>query len=219
MAEQLLDSPDVVTVLQQVGRERMPERMTRRPLGDTSRANSRCDRALDGRLMHMKSARRSPPRVTANATSWEHVLPGPIAAGVRILAGQSPRQRSRAEAGNIVTMLLTHYVEMCRESFCDSVGQRRDAVLASLPLSDSHLAAFELDVLHTEFEGLEQAQTGPIEQRDDQPGRAIQSADAVARLTGARRSVLLPVTSIDPFLRRWRHRLRLRASIAREAAP
>src|SRR5262245_31686495 len=157
--EQLLDSADVLAGLQEVGGERMPERVARGPLRDPGAAHG----VLDGTLQHRLVKMMAPPLVGralhVDARRREHRLPPPLAPGLGILPAESPRQLDPARAPpEIALVLALDRVEMLGELGNHDRGQRGRSILAALAATHCDLVAREVDVLHTEAQGLEEAE-------------------------------------------------------------
>ena len=77
MAEELLDRPDVVAVLQQMGGERMAQRVTGGRLGKACRANRALDGLLEHRLMEMVTTPTSGLRIKVESGRRKN-FPGEI---------------------------------------------------------------------------------------------------------------------------------------------
>ena len=96
VAEQFLHRANVVTSLQEMSRERMPERMARCPLAKPSLNNSHVYRSLNHGLvdvMPVESARHTVPK---RSFRRKHPLPRPCTLGRRLL----PRERSGRGKGH-----------------------------------------------------------------------------------------------------------------------
>ena len=91
MTKKLLDGSDVAIVLEQVGGKRVPQGVTRRRLGDAGVAHGVFDRALQDGLMEVMPAALAGLAVDIEPSGGKHPLPGPLAAGIRILASQRRR--------------------------------------------------------------------------------------------------------------------------------
>ena len=77
VTEQLLEGSNVCPVLQEVGRERAPEGMTGRTLGDPSASNCISDGALHRSLVEVVTPDLAGRRVSVGAGRWKHPLPRP----------------------------------------------------------------------------------------------------------------------------------------------
>ena len=92
MPEQLLHRADIVAVLEQVGGERMPERVRGGALDDPGPARGVLDRPLQDRLVQVVPAELAGQTVAVEACGREDPLPDPFSTGVRVLPQQGSRQ-------------------------------------------------------------------------------------------------------------------------------
>jgi hypothetical protein len=92
MAQELLDRPDVVAILQQVGRKGVAEGVAADTLGNAGVGHRLLDRALQDRFVKVVPHPDGFPRVPVKARCREDVLPGPLEAGARILALERLRE-------------------------------------------------------------------------------------------------------------------------------
>jgi len=86
VAQQILDGADGVPVLEQVGRERVSQTVTRRPLGDTGPLERGTKSPLHDGLMQMMPAPLAGLRLQVLTHRAEHPLPTPLGRSPRILA-------------------------------------------------------------------------------------------------------------------------------------
>src|SRR5205814_4739021 len=106
MAEQLLDGPDVVTVVEQVRGEGMPERVTARVLEDAGLAQGALDGTLDDGLVQVMAAALAGESLHIVAGRRGHPLPAELASGVRVLSRQRVGHGDPARAGLEVHAML-----------------------------------------------------------------------------------------------------------------
>jgi hypothetical protein len=92
MTQQLLDGPDVVAVLEEMGGERVAECVTGRGLWNGGPSYGLVDCPLEHGLVKMVPAPLSGDSIDMNASCREDPLPSPLPAGVGILARKRPRQ-------------------------------------------------------------------------------------------------------------------------------
>jgi hypothetical protein len=85
VAEKLLDGPDVVVVLQQVGGEGVAEGVARGGLGETGGADRVLHGALEDRFVEMVAATLAGEPVHVQPRGREDSLPRPFAPGARVL--------------------------------------------------------------------------------------------------------------------------------------
>ena len=85
VTEESLDGPDVVAVLQEVGREGMTKRMAGGRLRQLRGRHGCLDGALDDRLVEVVPADRPRAWVAASGGGGKDVLPGALPGGARVL--------------------------------------------------------------------------------------------------------------------------------------
>src|SRR5690606_6840734 len=113
VAEQLLNSANVLTCLQQMCGKGMAYRMWCRMLDQTSTPRRLTHRPLDGFLMQVMAINAVPARILRAIARRENELPSPLLHRIRILARQRERQISLAETfGQIPLMHMLHLVQM-----------------------------------------------------------------------------------------------------------
>ena len=122
MTEQLLDRADVVTVLKQVGRERVPKGMAAGVLRDPGTKHGLPDSALKDGFVQMVPPPQPAFGIEVDARRGEHPLPGPFAAGVRILPTERMRQRHPAGIADEVALVLAAHGFEAREGSFRATG-------------------------------------------------------------------------------------------------
>ena len=95
VAQELLHRPDVATVFEQMRRERMAERVWSRSLGDPGAVHGVRDDFLEHRLVQVVPADLTRGLLPIETRGREDPVPGPLAAGARVLAIEGPRQLHR----------------------------------------------------------------------------------------------------------------------------
>jgi hypothetical protein len=131
--------------------------------------------ALQDGLVQMVAAALTGGPVEVVPRGWEDPLPGPVTAGVRVLAGQGPGQLDPAGATSHVGLVLPlHALEMVTERALGDGGENGHAILGAFPVTDDDLARGEVDVLDSEAAAFQQAKTGPVQKGGHEPGRAVQ---------------------------------------------
>ena len=85
VAEELLDSPDVVVVLEQVGGEEVPEGVARGELGNAGGADCILHCALENGLVEMVAAPLPGDAIHIESGGRKDPLPRPFASGMRVL--------------------------------------------------------------------------------------------------------------------------------------
>jgi hypothetical protein len=116
----------------------------------------------------------------------EDPLSAPLAAGGRGLAIECVGKRNATEAtGEVAPVELLNAGEVGAQSRLGQARRERVAILLALAASDDELVSVEVDVLDPELETLEEPQTGAVQERGDEPVRALelleQSPDLWAR--------------------------------------
>jgi hypothetical protein len=105
VAEHLLHRPDVVPVLEQMGRKRMPERVWTHTPGDTRLPCRVRHRLLDDRFVKVESGRWSPSRIRTHPGSRKDELPRPLCRRIRVLAVECERQDDAAESAREIRLV------------------------------------------------------------------------------------------------------------------
>ena len=151
VAEQLLDRADVVTVLEQMGRERVPESVASGGLRDPRAQDGFPHRALQDRLVQVMPPPLPGLGVYVDARGGEHPLPSPLATGVRILAPECVRQRHPAGAGGEVALVLAaHRFDNAPERVVQDGGYHGATIAIAFAGAHHDLIPTEVDVLHPE---------------------------------------------------------------------
>src|SRR5206468_7829144 len=85
VTEELLDGPDVVVILEQVGREGVSESVARGELGNARGTDGVLHGALANGFVEMMAATLAGETVHVEPCGWKDPLPRPFAPGMRIL--------------------------------------------------------------------------------------------------------------------------------------
>ena len=107
--QQPLHCADIITRFQQPGRERMPQRMTRRRLRDVRQAHRRLDRSLQALFIDMVSPDLAAPGITRQRSGGENVLPAPFPFRIWILPAQGQRQINRTVTAPQILLMQQFY--------------------------------------------------------------------------------------------------------------
>jgi hypothetical protein len=107
MTWQLLDGPDVVPVLQQVGGEGVAEGMAPCGLRDARRAYSVADGTLEDGLVEVMASLLPGLAITVYPGGREHPLPRPLPSRVRVLPAEAARQLDPSGAAGDVVLVET----------------------------------------------------------------------------------------------------------------
>jgi len=169
VTEQLLDGSDVVAVLQQVGRERVAESVARSALRDGRPLESLPHGALEDGFVQVVAPVLAGGALHVHAGGGEHPLPGPLAAGVRVLARESRRQLHPPRAvPKIVFVLLFHALDVPGQLCLHGRRAHRHPILVPFPAADDELIPTEVDILHAQVGAFEQPQAGTIKDQGHQ---------------------------------------------------
>src|SRR2546425_8227382 len=164
MPQQFLDRPDVAAVLEQVGSERVAQRVTGRALRYSRVPDGLLEGSLDDRLVKMMPTALAGHSVDVEASGGKHPLPDPLPACVRILACQCPRKLN--PAGSLPEIDIMLLLRGFRWRVSSALMMDGSVVVRSLsPLPPrTVIMALEVDILYREASALEQAQAGPVHQ-------------------------------------------------------
>ena len=88
MAEQFLDSPDVVPIFEQMRRERMPQCVAGNPFGDTGTDGRISNGFLKDGFEEVVPIEVARDEVLVRTVRWEHPLPAPFPGGPGIFSGK-----------------------------------------------------------------------------------------------------------------------------------
>lgn len=149
MTEQFLYGADVVTGFEQMGRERMPQRVRRCELCNPRRSKRDSHRALHDLRVQVITPTRAGARIHRQAVGRKHILPGPLPRGAPLPLVQSVRQVDRPEAVlKVLPVQCVRDFQLQFESGPQCRGQHRHAILCALAIPGQNLATQEVEVLH-----------------------------------------------------------------------
>ena len=138
VAQELLNGPDIASIFEEVRGERVAERRQRSRPPSASRQAGHTSHALHHGLMQMVAAALTGGPVEVVPRSGEDPLPGPLAAGVRVLAGQGPGPLDPAGAASQVGLVLAlHALEMVTERPRGDGRENGHAILGAFPVTDA----------------------------------------------------------------------------------
>lgn len=134
MAQQLLDRPDVVAILQKMRSERVPQGVTPRVLVDAHRPHRPFHRPLHRRLIEMMPPLDPAPRVYRQPRRGKQILPAELRRGVRVLSLQSVRQPDLTRTrGQILPVNPAHHLDLSMQRLLETLREHRAEVLRPLP--------------------------------------------------------------------------------------
>ena len=178
VAQQLLDGPNVVTFVQQVGCKRVAETVAATCLGNPGLTDCRLYDPLNGRLIDMVAGEDFRDGIFASSCGGEDELPIPLSGGIRKLCSERVGKNSFAESFlNVFLMDGVDFLEMELQSFLYCDGEDGRAVFVSFAASDHDPVLGEVDVFDTEAEAFEQSESRAIEEVADDPVDAFKVGD------------------------------------------
>ena len=158
VAEELLDGPDVVAGLEEVGREAMSQGVTGGVFGDTGGQDGRVERALKNRFVDVVASEMPGRVVPVVAGRGEHPLPRPLALGAEIFFGEGGRELDEAGTlGEVLAVQPLDLDEMLAQGFPDLRRKQRESVFAALSVAHEDVPGTEVEVLDAELSTLEEA--------------------------------------------------------------
>src|SRR6185295_9175978 len=136
--------------------------MARSVLRHVSADHCIAERPLHHRLMQMMPP-TNPGFVNQRAARSEHVAPGPLSVGVRILPKERRRNTGASDAApTIMIELMLLCLQMPMDRRQTNLGQRRAAIFPAFPTPNDDLATIGVDVLHPQGEAFEKAKPASI---------------------------------------------------------
>lgn len=173
--EQFLHRPNIGPMFQQMGREAMPQCVTRSALGDAGVPHGAGDASLAGRFVQMEPARGHQLRIPADARGRKHELPLPVPGGIRVLPLERLWQRRLAVAASEVLFVNpANAGQMLDEAWPNRFRNHSESIFLACPAAQNNLPALEIEVFHAQFQTLEESQAGAVEDRGHQPCSAVQ---------------------------------------------
>src|SRR5919108_6327715 len=86
--EKFLHRPDIVPRFEQMGRKRVPQRVTTGRLGNIGLADGSLHRPLQDQFVDVMPPDNARPWVPRRLRGWEDILPYPLAIGIGVFALQ-----------------------------------------------------------------------------------------------------------------------------------
>src|SRR5437867_7216204 len=164
----------------------MTKGVARRSLRDARPPHRLLHSALKHGFVQVMPAALARFSVDVDARGWKHPLPRPLAAGVRILPGQRPRELYPAGAVPEIGLVLSlDHLDMPDEIGFHDGGRHRHAVAVALAGAHDDLIGGEVHVLHPEAGTPEQTQPCAVEQDGHEPRRALGLSDDGTNLLAA----------------------------------
>ena len=148
VTEELLNGADVMVVLEQVGGEGVPKRVTRRALRNARATCCLPHRPLQHGLVQVVPAALAGDAIHVEPGRRKHPLPHPLPPRVRVLARQRPRQfHSAGAALQIALVLSLDSLQVPGQVGLPRGGEHGDPILVTLAPADHDLIGREVDVL------------------------------------------------------------------------
>jgi hypothetical protein len=141
MTQELLDRTDIVARFEQVGRERVPQRVARRRPCNATGSRGVLDGALDDRFVQVMPAAFTGRRIPVEPGRRKDPLPGPFTRCTRIFRAQRAREGHGAPTGGQIRIVLRFDAcQVFQQRLFQRRRQHRDAIFPALAITDSQLA-------------------------------------------------------------------------------
>ncbi len=183
MAEQALDSADVVSLFEQVSGEAVAEGVAAGRLGNSGRADGMLDRVLEIFLASVVAARLAAARIEGEFRGRKNLPPGPGTGIIGVFAVESKGEMDGTAApGEIAAMQLPHSRQVRTEGLAKALGQESDPFPHAFSVVNGDLVITEIDVFDAQTDRFHEAQAAPIEQMDHEAVIALELGENGARL-------------------------------------
>jgi hypothetical protein len=186
MAQEFLDGPDIIAILQQMGGKRMAQGMTASAFREANPTDSVFHRFLKHATRRMVPPFNAGAGIDGAFCRGKDVLPFPGGAGVGIFAGERIRQMHLAvSGGEVFLMHQLHLGQMPLEWRVQGLGQHGHPILPPFAVAHGDLVIGKIDILDSEPHAFHQAQSGAIEQPRHEGGHVAELGEhGVCFLTG-----------------------------------
>ena len=147
MPQQFLDRPDVVSVLEQVGGERVTERVAGDMLFDVGQSRRIFDGALEYGFVQMVPTPGPGFGILKVPMRGKYPLPSPIAVCIRVLSAKCFRKSNAA--ATFLQILFENNMDIFKVQFeagLDGGGKNGDAILVPFPPSHCYLSVSEVEI-------------------------------------------------------------------------
>ena len=195
MAEQFLDSADIIAILEQVGGEGVAEGVGRDGLVDSCKLGGAFDSFLQAGFVEMVALFDAGNGICGKGGSGECILPGPFTVGIWVFLFEGIRQVYGAIT--VEKVFFVHrfdLIEMQAQGFEQTIGEHGDTVIFALAVADDDLVIGEVKVLDTQAQDFHtctcaalrrkcrcEAQAGAVHNLGQQPKNAIQPVNHFLR--------------------------------------
>ena len=147
---EFLNGSDILPTLQQMGRERMAERVATCRFGEAGAFNGLLHGLLDQTWIYVVAALLSRGRVLPAVSLGKHPLPAPLPIGMAVLSRQGMGQDHRSPTSRqILLMEAANMLEMPFQSLALASGQQRKAILAAFAIPHCQHSPLKIQILHS----------------------------------------------------------------------
>ena len=146
MAEQLLYGADILTGLEEMGREAMAEGVATGGLEDAGVTDGAADGALQGALRGVVPADDAGSGVGGPSSGREEVLPAELTVGLGVLLRQGMGEEDAAMA--VIEVLLMEdadVIDLATQGVFQGPGQQGGAILLPLAVADDDVPLAEVE--------------------------------------------------------------------------
>ena len=165
VAEEFLHSPDIIPGFEEVGGERVAERMAGGVFGNAGSAHSLFEGPLQARGVYVVAAHEVGARVPGKRSGRKDELPSPFFAGIGVFALQGKRQIDGVAAFvQVFLMQLFDAKQMSLQKRVELVGEHRHAIFHAFAVADDDLALFKVQIFDAQADAFHDAQPAAIEQ-------------------------------------------------------
>ena len=186
VSEEILDGADVVAGFEQVGGERMAQRVAGGAFGQAGGSGGAGHGALQAGGAEVMPGEAAGARIASEAAGGEDELPAPVGGRVEGLLGESVGQGDGAQAEFEVGLVqLADVEQVIGEGGDEAFGEDRDAVLQPLAIADGNLKEVEIEVLDAQAQAFHQAQTAAVQEAGEQEVRPGQVGEQALDLGAA----------------------------------
>ena len=173
--QQRLHGPDVVAGLEQMGGERMPQRVRRGRALDSRTQHRALESALEGLVEEVVPAPHSRARVHRQVGLREDPEPRPLSRCLRVLSFQRVRQLHPAAARRrIGRPQRTRPLQLIVQRRHQRGRQHHRPILAALAAANDDGAELEVHILHPQLQRLENSHPRAVKQLRQRPMLALQ---------------------------------------------
>ena len=150
VAEKLLNGPDIVPFFEEMGSERMPERVAGDSLGESGKGGGLLHGPLENRFVEVVTIQAPGTGILELPCCRKYPLPVPLLLGSRTFPIQPIRKSNVTSAPRqILFVLRLVLIEVSFQLLFDGGRQNGHAILASLSLPHHDLPIPKINILHS----------------------------------------------------------------------